>query len=152
MLRLAALESLMNAARKYFQYVVMPNYSDFLRRPTEYHLLESALLLMNSVPERLALHQLGYRRFSREKVYQEAQRIRAEHNSLLDLQSCANALKHARSIRDHGAGKFTTTVTSTDIDPNDPTTWKVGELDFVQVAHRAFVTFSKIPELNAPST
>jgi hypothetical protein len=147
-----AAEATVNAARKYFQYVVMPNYADYLQRPSEYHLLENALLLMNSMPERLALHQLGSSDPSREALYQEARKIRGQHSSLLDLQSCSNTLKHGRSTRGHRAGRFTTIATSTAIDPNDPNTWKVGHHDLVQVADRAFTTLNAIPELNAPST
>jgi hypothetical protein len=145
-----AAEPTMNAARKYFQYVVVPSYTDFLQRPSEYRLLENALLLMNSMPGRLALQQLGSPDLSREALYQQAQKIRSEHGSLLDLQSCANTLKHGRSISGHHAGKFTT-IAPIAIDPDDPNTWKVGHHDLVQVAHRAFTTLSGIPELNAPS-
>jgi hypothetical protein len=104
-------------ARKYFQYVVVPSYGDFVRRPTEYRLLENALLLMDTVPERLALHQLGNPELSRETLYWEAQKIRGQHNSLSDLRSCASALKYGRSIRDYSGGKFTTIATPTALTP-----------------------------------
>jgi hypothetical protein len=43
----------------------------------------------------------------------------------------------------------TSTLSSTGIDTADPKTWKIGGLDLVRVAHRAFAALSKIPELNA---
>jgi hypothetical protein len=98
----------------------------------------SRLSRFRILPERLALHQLGNPELSRETLYREAQKIRGQHNSLSDLRSCANALKYGRSIRDYSGGKFTTIATSTGIDPNDRTTWKIGGYDLVEVAHRAF--------------
>jgi hypothetical protein len=144
-------EAVMDAP-EHFQKLVVPNYNDFVQRPTEYRFLESALLLMDTVPERLALHQLGYSQLPRRALHQEAQKIRGQYNSLKDLHSCANTLKHSRSIRDHVGGEFKTTATSTGIDTADPTTWKVGGLDLVQVAHSAFAALNGIPELNERST
>jgi hypothetical protein len=133
-------------AREHFQSSVR-NYNDFVQNPTEYRLLESTLLSMDTVPERLALHQLGYPQLSREALYQEAQKIRSQFSGLSALHSCANAIKHSRSIRDHGGGEFTTIATSTGIDPNDPTTWNIDGKDLVKVAHDAFATLNSLSEL-----
>jgi hypothetical protein len=135
-------------AREFFQSSVR-NYSDFVQNPTEYRLLESTLLSMDTVPERLALHQLGYPQLSREALYDEARKVRAQSSSLVNLHSCANVIKHSRSISDHGGGKFTTNATSTGIDPADPTTWKIGDHDLVEVVHSAFATLSNHPNLKA---
>ena len=137
-------------ARERFEKVVAPSYNDFVQSPTEYRFLESALLLMDTVPERLALDRLGYPQVSRKALTLEARKIRGQYNSLKDLHSCANALKHSRTIRDRVDGKFKTTGTSTGIDTADPRTWKVRGHDLVQVAESAFATLDKI--LNAPST
>jgi len=111
-------------APEHFQKVIVPNYNDFVPRPTEYRLLENALFSIDTMSERLALHQLKYPQLSREALYEEAQKIRGQDSSLKDLHSCANTLKHSRSIRDYRGFKFATTATSTGIDPNNPTTWK----------------------------
>ena len=42
-------------------------------------------------------------------------------------------------------------ASSTGIDPNDPTTWKIGEYDLVQVAHDAFATLNSLSELKPTS-
>jgi integrase len=47
-------------APEYFQNVVVPDYNAFVASPTEYRLLEAIISSMDKVPERLALHQLGY--------------------------------------------------------------------------------------------
>ncbi len=138
--------------RKHFQSVVVGNYNDFVQRPTEYRFLDNTLSSMNTVAERLGLHQLEYDEVGRGVLNQEAQKIRNQSSALKDLKFCAETIKHGRKIIDHGGGKFTTIATSTGIDPNDLTTWKIGKHDLVQVAHSAFATLSKITELNAPST
>jgi hypothetical protein len=135
-------------AREHFQNVVVRNYNEFIQSPTDFHLLENALLSMDLVPERLGLHNRGYAQVARKELYEEAKMIRDQSGSLDDLHFCANALKHVRTIRDH-AGKFTTIATSTGIDPNDPTTWKIGEHDLVKVAHSAFVTLYTILTMEA---
>ena len=55
---------------------------------------------------------------------------------LADLQVCADTLKHVRKGGD-------VTLSSTGINTNDPTTWKIGEHDLVKVAHEAFATLQK---------
>jgi hypothetical protein len=139
-------------AREHFQSVVVPNYNDFVQSPTEYRFLDNTLSSMNTVAERLGLHQLEYDQVGRGVLNQEAQRIRDQSSSLKDLKFCVETLKHGRKIVDHGGGKFTTIATSTGIDTNDPRTWKIGDHNLVQLAHSAFETLSKITELNAPST
>jgi hypothetical protein len=51
--------------REYFNYVVVPNYNEFVRRPTDFHLLWNALVSMNTVAEHLGLYQRGYGQVSR---------------------------------------------------------------------------------------
>jgi hypothetical protein len=138
-------EMLMDA-REYFNYVAMPKYNEFVQSPNDFRLLESALYSMDTVAERLGLHQLGYAQVSREALYQKAKEIRDQSTSLENLHSCSNALKHGRSIRDH-SDNFMTIATSTGIDPNDPTTWKIGMHNLVQVAHDGFATLNSFPEL-----
>jgi len=90
-------------AREYFNYVVVPKYKEFVKSPNDFLLLESALYSMDTVAERLGLHQLGYAQVSREALYEEAKKIRGQSTSLKNLHCCSNALKHGPSIRDHSA-------------------------------------------------
>jgi hypothetical protein len=120
-------------AREYFNYVAMTKYNEFVQSPNDFRLLESAIFSMDTVAERLGLHQVGYAQVSREVLYEEAKKIPGQSTSLENLHSCSNALKHVRSIRDHSGGKFTTIATSTGIDPNDPTTWKIGINSFPEL-------------------
>jgi hypothetical protein len=78
-------------AREYFNYVAMPKYNEFVQSPNDFRLLESALFLMDTVAERLGLHQLGYAQVSREELYQKAKEIRSQSKSrkLTLLQQCA---------------------------------------------------------------
>jgi len=134
-------------AREYFNYVVVPKYKEFVKSPNDFLLLESALYSMDTVAERLGLHQLGYAQVSREALYEEAKKIRGQSTSLKNLHCCSNALKHGRSIRDHSGSKFRTTATSTGIDPDNPTTWKIGGHGLVKVAHDGFAILKRFPEL-----
>jgi hypothetical protein len=90
------------SVRELFQNVVVPDYNDFVQSPTDFRLLKSALLSMDTVPERLALHQLGYPQLSRKELNQEAQKIRRQFNSLKDLHSCSNYI--VRRCRQRNSG------------------------------------------------
>jgi hypothetical protein len=133
--------------REYFNYVVVPNYNEFARRPTDFHLLWNALVSMNTVAEHLGLPQRGYGQVSRHELYQEARGIRGQFSAVEELKFCADTLKHVRKIQDHGGGKFTTVATSTGVDPTDATTWTIGGHDLAKIAHDAFATLSGLPEL-----
>ena len=79
---------------------------------------------MNTVPEYLALHRRGYPPdVPRSELRREAQEIRGELSGLEDLQFCADTFKHVRK------SGFGLQASSTGIDPNDPTTWKIGEYE-----------------------
>src|SRR5689334_10603498 len=138
-------------ARQHFQGV-MRNYDEFARNPTDFRLLENALISMDTVPERLALHQLGYPQLSRKALNEEAQKVRGQYSSLKDLHSCANTIKHGRRIRDQRGGKFTTIATSTGIDPANEATWYVDGKYLPTVVHDAAVALKAHPQLNEPST
>jgi hypothetical protein len=125
------------------------NYEEFECNPDDYRLLENAIFSMDTVAERLALHRLGYPQLSRKALNEEAQKIRG-NGSLKDLRSCANVLKHGRSITDHRGGKFTTTATSTGIDRNNQATWYVNGKYLPTVVHDAAATLKSF--LNTPST
>ena len=130
-------------AREHFQYVAVPNYNEFVQSPSDFRLLGNAILSMNTVAEYLGLDRSGYPPdVSRNERRREAQKIRDDLSGLTDLQVCADTLKHVRNNRPDDV-----TLSSTGIDPNDPTIWKIGGRDLVKVAHSAFATLNGLPEL-----
>jgi len=133
-------------AREFFHNVVMPNYTEFVRSPTDIRLLWNALVSMNTVAEYLALERLGYPQIGPRVIYLEAQRIR-RLSGLAELKYCAETFKHVRKIRDRGSSEFTTIATSTGVSPDDQATWNVDGKDLVKVVHTAFATLKEIPEL-----
>jgi hypothetical protein len=137
-------------ARERFQKVVVPNYNRFVASPNDFSLLDNLITSMNPMAEYLGLDRRKYPPgISRNERGREAQAIRRQ-SDLTDLQKSADVIKHVRiELEQDGV---TSTLSSTGIDTDDPTTWEVGGLDLVRVAHGAFATLSKIPELNAPST
>ena len=61
-------------AREYFQRIVVPDYAHFQQSPSDIRLLFNALVSMNTVPEFLALHRLGYAvDISREELDEEVE-------------------------------------------------------------------------------
>lgn len=109
-------------AREFFQNVVTPNYAEFLRSPNNIRLLWNIVVSINSVPEFLALHRLKYSLdLPREALDLEAEKIRNELDGFVELQFCANTLKHVRKIRRSGT-KFTLEASSTGLLPDDQLT------------------------------
>jgi hypothetical protein len=132
-------------AREYFQLIVRPNYYEFYGGQNNIRLLWNAIVSMNTVPEFLVLDRLGYRLdILREEIERKAQEIR-EKLGLVELQYCANTLKHVRKIN---RGQSTATASSTSVEPIDQATWVLDGHDLVKVAHDAFATLKEIPELN----
>jgi hypothetical protein len=130
----------------------MRTYDEWASNPTDYRLLENTIHSLDTVPEHLALHQLGHADVSRKVLNEAAQKIRREHSSLEDLHSCNNTVSHTRNIIDRRGGKFTTNATSTGIDPNNQETWYVGGKYLPTVVHDAAATLKSFPELNQRST
>lgn len=134
-------------ARERFQKVVMRNYNRFVASPNDFSLLDNLISSMNPMAEYSGLQQLDYPpHVSRNERHRTAQAIRRQ-SDLMDLQKCAEVIKHVRiELTQDGV---TSTLSSTGIDTADPATWKVGELDLVQVAHDGFAALNS---LFAPST
>jgi hypothetical protein len=98
---------------------------------------------MNTVAEHLGLYRRGYRPdVSRNERRREAQMVRNDFSDLVDLQVCADTIKHVRI--NHGDGL---TLSSTGIDPHNQATWYINGKNLPSVAHKAFATFKEIPEL-----
>jgi hypothetical protein len=124
-------------AREYFQSAVVRSYTQF-KRQGDFYSLQNAILSMNTMAEHVALDRLGYPPdLSRNERRFYAQAVRVELG-LEPVQTCADVLKHVRSNTDQG------TLSSTGIDPNNPTTWKIGGHDLVQVADDGFAKFRPI--------
>jgi len=135
-------------AREYFQRIVVPDYAHFQQSPNDIRLLFNALVAMNTVPEFLALHRLGYALdISREKLDEETETIRVDFH-LTALQFCANMFKHVRRIP-RRSSEFI--VSSTAVSPDDQGTWTVLGDDLVEVVHKAFATLKQEFDRLAPS-
>ncbi len=135
-------------AVEFFREVVEPNFQEFRKAPSNFRLLWNALVSMNTVAEFVTLERIEYADISKHALATEANLLRDK--SLADLKFCAETLKHVRKIEDNKKYDrgFELTASSTGVAPNDRTTWKVGELDLVEVVHRAFATLSTFREFN----
>jgi hypothetical protein len=137
-------------ASDFFNNVVKPNYDEFVGSPTNIRSLWNVLVSMNTVPEFLALQQREYPPYiSRNELHKLAEEIRGDLSGFLDLQFCADALKHIRkNFKDPGGGGAT--ASSTGLLPDDQATWTIVGYDLVKVVHNAFATLRGIPELAPP--
>jgi len=123
-------------AREHFQKWVVRDYNGFVQSPSDFHLLGNAILSMHASAEWLVLDRRGYDPdVSGNKRREDVRKIR-DDLGLADLGVCADALKHVRK----GDG---VSLSSTGINTNDPTTWKIGDHDLVKVAHQSFATLQK---------
>src|SRR5262245_11928909 len=130
---------------EFFNTVVKRNYEEFTNNPNDFRSLWNAIVSMNTVAEYMALEQLQYAQVPREKLDATAKQIRDKDQSLIDLKSCAAALKRVRkTTRSNKQGSFTVTVPSTIASPMDITTWTFGGYDLVNVAQRAFRALSAL--------
>jgi hypothetical protein len=145
-------------ASEFFDTVVKRNYQESTWNPDDFRSLWNAIISMNTVPEYMALDQLGYAQVSRDQLASTANQIRNQDQSLIDLKFCAEALKHVRKIPPkQKQGSVTlnvtstsnpVTVTSTGVSSIARATWTIGPHDLVDMAHRAFKTLSALPELS----
>jgi hypothetical protein len=132
-------------ALELFQNVIVPSYTQ-AKQQGDFYSLQNVIISMNTMPEHVALERLGYPAgLSRNERRVHAQAVRVELG-LEPVQTCADVLKHVRSNTDQG------TLSSTGIDPNNRTTWKIGRHDLVQVADDGFATLKSLPELNQRGT
>src|SRR6516164_9042245 len=84
-------------AWQHFRKWVVPDYNNFLRSPSDFHLLESAILSMYAEVEYLGPHQRGYPPDVSDDQ-RDARQIRNDLN-IANLQVCADTLKHVRPTR-----------------------------------------------------
>jgi hypothetical protein len=136
-------------AAEFFRDIVKANYNEFTINTDDLRLLWNAVVSMNTVAEYVALDRLGYVGVSRDRLYKEAEKIRVNSPILSDLNFCAVTFKHVRKIKDQKkGGGFSTIATSTGASSEDPTTWRIGSHDPVQVLGQAFAALSAFPELS----
>jgi hypothetical protein len=86
-------------ASEFFNTVVKRNYEEwigFTGNQDDFRLLWNAIVSMNTVPEYLALDQLGYAQVLRELLDGTAKQIRDKDQSLIDLKFCAETPAKAR--------------------------------------------------------
>jgi hypothetical protein len=130
-------------ASEFFNKVVKPNYDDFTKMD-DYRSLWNAIVSMNTVPEYMALEQLQYARVPRQTLDAAAKQIRGQDPSLIDLKTCAEALKHVRKTTySNKQGSFEMTISSTIASSIDKATWTFVDsngvsYDLADVARRAF--------------
>jgi hypothetical protein len=136
-------------ASEFFKTVVKPNYDDFTKTD-DYRSLWNAIVSMNTAPEYMALEQLQYNRVPREQLDAAAKQIRDKDPSLIDLKTCAEALKHVRrTTYSNKQGSFQITITSTIASPIDKATWTFvdahgASYDLADVARRAFTALGAL--------
>jgi|SRR5262245_8681383 len=136
---------------EFFDTVVKHNYQEFTTNPDDFRSLWNAIISMNSVPEYMALDQLGYAQVSRDQLAHTANQIRNKDQSLIDLKFCAEALKHVRKIPPKHSVTLNVTptsnpviVTSTGVSSIARATWTINSHDLTDVAHRAFKALSAL--------
>jgi hypothetical protein len=137
-------------ARDFFETVVKPNYYEAKSRPDDFRVIWNAVVSMNTVPEYVALERLNYVH-DRQAVDDDSAKIRKAHRPLLDLKTCAEALKHARKQQRAKVGLYTTpptiTVTSTAVNTSEPSTWVIDGHDLLTLLDHALGTLMRFPEL-----
>jgi hypothetical protein len=136
-------------ASEFFDTVVKRNYDDFTKTD-DYRSLWNAIVSMNTVPEYMALEQFQYARVPRTPLDVAAKQIRDKDQSLIDLKTCAEALKHVRKTTySNKQGSFEITITSTIASPVDKATWIFVDThgvsyDLADVARRAFTALGAL--------
>jgi hypothetical protein len=135
----------MNAA-EFFKTVVIPNYEQFVRNPTDLRSLWNAVVSMNTVAEFVALDRLEYAKISRSDLYDAAEQIRQSQPPLPDLKYCAETFKHVRKIPGWKEVPVSITASSTGLSSN-PDTWQIDHHDPVTVLRNSFAVLKDLPEL-----
>ena len=131
-------------ARERFQKVVVPNYNRFVASPTDFSLLDNLISSMNPMAEYSGLQQLDYPpHVSRNERHRTAQAIRRQ-SDLIDLQKCAEVIKHVRiELTQDGV---TSTLSSTGIDTLTQRRGKSGSLilcKWLRMALRRSTVYSR---------
>jgi hypothetical protein len=134
----------------YFEQIVKPDYEDAKNDPNDLRRLWHAIVSVNTVADAVALERLHYSDVGRRTHDKRSAEVRDTHQSLIDLQHCADALKHVRK-QTHDV-----TATSTNILPSDPSTWQIDingkQQNLLTLLDQAYETITKFPELTQRSS
>ena len=86
-------------AYEFFHQIVEPNCENALRPPYHLRLAWNAIVSLNTVPEFIVLHRLGYKTdVDRDLLYRETEEIRKKYPALTQLNNEAIKLKHVRRL------------------------------------------------------
>jgi hypothetical protein len=135
-------------ACEFFHQIVTPNYDEAMQSPFDLRLAWNAILSLNTMPEFLALHRLGYPEDVDQKVlYREAGKTRKKYSSLEKLNNEAIKLKHVRRLSGRKQNEpFSSISSSTSYSISEPT-----PADMLKVIHDAFETIKAFPEFSPTS-
>jgi hypothetical protein len=128
---LSQLEQKMDAY-EFFHQIVEPNCENALRPPYHLRLAWNAIVSLNTVPEFIVLHRLGYKTdVDRDLLYREIEEIRKKYPALTQLNNEVIKLKHVRRLP------------RKENELSEPT---LAEL--LETIHDAFQTMKAFPELS----
>jgi hypothetical protein len=135
-------------ACEFFHQIVTPNYDEAMQSPFDLRLAWNAILSLNTMPEFLALHRLGYPEDVDQKVlYREAGKTRKKYSSLEKLNNEAIKLKHVRRLSGRKQNEpFSSISSSTSYSISEPT-----PADMLKVIHDAFETIKAFREFSPTS-
>ena len=135
-------------AYEFFHQIVTPNCNEAMRPPFDLRLAWNAILSLNTMPEFLALHRLGYpENVDRKVLDREAKEIRKRHLPLEKLNNEAIKLKHVRRLSGQKQNEpFSSIDSSTSYSILEP-----APADMLKVIHDAFETMKAFPEISPTS-
>jgi hypothetical protein len=132
-------------ACEFFHQIVTPNCDEAMRSPSDLRLAWNAILTLNTMPEFLVFHRLGYPEDVDDKaIGREVAEIRKNYLSLTNLNNEAIKLKHVRHLRSQKRNEpFSSTPSSTSYLISEPT-----PADMLKVISDAFETIKAFPKFS----
>jgi hypothetical protein len=111
-------------AKEFFEKIVIPNYEDAIKNPTDLRKTYNAIITVNTMAEFLALHQFGYvEGLTEGQLAEKANEIRRHHTALERVKYHAEVMKHVRKL--HGTDKnISPTISSTEFATEEPKSWE----------------------------
>lgn len=131
-------------AYEFFHQIVEPNCENALRPPYHLRLAWNAILSLNTVPEFIVLHRLGYKTdVDRDLLYRETEEIRKKYPALAQLDNEAIKLKHVRGLPRKDDEPLSSIKPSPSDVISEPTL-----ADLLETIREAFQTMKAFPELS----
>ena len=132
-------------AYEFFHQIVEPNCENALRPPYNLRLAWNAILSLNTVPEFIVLHRLGYKTdVDRDLLYRETEDLRKKYPALTQLNNEAIKLKHVRRAQRKEDEHLSSINSSTSPVISEPT---LAEL--LETIRNAFQTINAFGELSS---